>query len=236
MTAKFTLPAAIFAVLLACAAGAHEPQSVVVEVSWHVSIAADGHVEALSTTDTEVPKLHERLEKAIRGWRFGAGQINGITVPTETTLQTHLRISVVDDHFEVRLVSAGTGGGYRMIHTPTYPDYAARRGKTACVMLKVNYDETGRVVDAGTYSTSKNADPQFVDAALSSVKMWTFEPELVGGHARMASALVPIMFELSGKATPLCPHTDDGSGNGSGQMFALNPAAKLQSDVIGRTL
>jgi hypothetical protein len=218
---------------------AKEPTSAIMGVTWNVSLDASGHVMRFETKDKRVPKLHARLTQAIRGWRFSSGKVNGEPAATKTQLQTRLKISLVDDGFEVRLIGASTGGGYRSIKPTHSPEYADKKHKQACVALEVRYDERGNVIAAKQYEGIAKADRQFVQAALDSVKNWTFEPEVVGGIPISSTALVPILFEERGmQDAPLCKWTVNGTNTemSGGQAVALNPAAKLDSDVIGHTL
>jgi TonB family protein len=226
--------AATLAVFASTAIGTETPSSAVVAVSWNISLDAEGHVTRIATDDKRMPKLHARLESAIRGWRFSPGKINGQATATDT----RLRISLVDNGFEVRVLRASTGGGYRSTIAPHYPEHALKQHKQACVALKVQYDELGNVLAATEYDGIAKADRQFVEAALSSVKQWTFEPEIVGGHPIASNALVPITFNLKGMQEPECRWIasatyPDFDGGGA---VALNPATKLESDVVGHTL
>ena len=223
---------------LAIEVGAKEPTSAIVDVTWKVSLGADGHVTALATTDTRVPKLHKQLATEIRSWRFSPGKVNGQPAMTETRLQMALRVSLVQDRFEVRIVSAQTGGNYRKMRAPIYPAVAAMMRRQGLVLLKVRYDESGAVVQVKPSADAPEPDRQLLDVAISSVKQWTFEPEVVGGHPLAAAALVPVCFQLQGMPKAVCDWKQPGSdmhAQGS-HALALYPAAKLETDVIGRVL
>lgn len=215
-----------------------EPTSAIVNVSWTVLLDVDGHVTELSTGDKRVPKLHALLEKAIRGWRFSPGKIDGKPALTQTHLHTELEVRLVNDAFEVRLLGASTGGEYGKKTLPLYPSSAAKGHKQGLVMLAVHYDEGGAVTSVQPFDTHLGVDDRLVQAAVSAVKKWTFAPETVGGHAIAGDSAVPVCFHLDVLPEPVCNWKNPATGTSTdgSQSVALNPAAKLESDVIGHTL
>ncbi len=229
---------ASLALLASSCFAADERTSAVVEISWDVSLDTSGHVTELTTKDKRVPKLHAYLEKAIRGWRFSAGKVNDQPAVTQTHLQTKLDIRVVENGVEVRVLRAATGGDYRKMTPPEYPSEVARRRKQGGVMLAVRYDETGAVTSVVTFATTPDADDGLVRAATSAVKKWRFAPEFVGGRPIAAAAKVPVCFHLDWLVPLDCDFKDPSTGESmsGGDMVALDPAAKLETDVIGRLL
>ena len=217
---------------------AKEPTSAVVDVSWSISLDADGHVTKLATSDKRVPKLHTRLENTIRGWHFSPGKVNGQPAATDSNLRTSLEIRLVADGFEVRVLSAATGGFYGKMTPPHYPEFLARAGKQGEVVLLAHYNGTGATTDVAPYEHGPSADVRLVQAAMTSVKKWTFAPEVVGGHPVPGSVLIPVCFSLYGLPPPACDWKNPATGESlsAGQAVALNPAAKLESDVIGQAL
>jgi TonB family protein len=205
---------------------------------WDVSLDVDGHVTELSTSDDRVPKLHAYLEKAIRAWRFSPGKINGKPALTQTYLYTKLDVRLVADAVEIRLLSAATGGRYGTTIAPQYPRTAAQGGKQGLVMLRVHYDETGAVKSVAPYGDNSMIDGRLVRAAISSASKWTFLPEIVGGHPIAGDSVVPICFHMSEVGGLDCNWKDPTTGKSTDgtQSLALNPAASLESDVIGRVL
>lgn len=217
---------------------AAERTSAVVSVVWDVALDADGHVAALSTKDTAVPKLHAHLEKAIRGWRFTPGAINGKPAPTKTHLHTRIEVRLVGDSFEIRLLGASTGPDYATRPAVAYPDWMARNHKQGLVLVIAHYDERGAVTETKPHDLHNRVDAGLVQAALSSAKHWTFEPELVDGRPVAGDVAIPVCFHLEGADPVDCewknPRT--GAKGAGGDAVALNPAARLDSDVIGRVL
>ena len=227
-----------FLLFVSTAIEAKVPTSAVVSVSWVISLDAGGHVTKLVTKDERVPKLHALLEKAIRGWHFSPGTVNGQPAATESHVQTRLDIRLVGDGFEVRVLGAATGAYYGKTTPFHYPDAAVRAGKQGEVVLIAHYNGAGAVTDVAPYEHGPKADVQLAQAAMTSVRKWTFDPEVVGGYPIPGAVVVPVCFALSGRTPPACNWESPATGgnmNGS-QAVALNPAAKLESDVIGRVL
>ena len=217
---------------------AAERTSAVVDVVWDVGLDVDGHVTALSTKDTTVPKLHAHLEKAIRGWRFTPGTLNGKPAPTKTHLHTRIEVRLVGDSFEIRLLGASTGPDYANRPTVAYPDWMARNHKQGLVLVIAHYDESGAVTEAKPYDLHNRVDAGLVQAALSSAKHWTFAPELVDGRPVAGDVAIPVCFHLEGADPVDCEWKNPRTGaKGAGSdAVALNPAARLDSDVVGRVL
>lgn len=217
---------------------AKEPTSIVVDVSWDISLDTSGNITKLATKDERVPKLHARLEKAIRSWHFSPGKVNGHPAATDSYLQTALEFTPVAEGYEMRLLGAATGGYYDKMTAPHYPDDAAKEGRQGEVVLLVHYDGSGAVTDVAPYEHGPKADARLTRAAIVSVKKWTFAMEVVGGYPMAGVALVPLCFQLSGRTPPPCNWKNPTTGESlsAGQAFALNPAAKLESDVIGHEL
>ena len=235
-----TLAASLFACLLTWStprAATSEATSVIVDLTWKLSLDANGRVQELSTTDERVPKLHARLEKAIRGWLFSPGKVNGAPVATRTALHTRIEVKLAGgrDGFEVRLLNASTGSTYGKIRTPAYPTWAASKRIDGVVVLVASYDERGRVNDVTPYEHAVGAVKELQSTAVSAVRGWTFEPEVVGGHAIAGRALVPVCFTVAGGRSNACDWKDatgDGEIRGN-QAIALDSVAGIDPDVIG---
>lgn len=235
--------ASLFACLLAWSAppaAAAEVTSAIVDLTWKLSLDANGRVQELSTTDERVPKLHARLEKAIRGWAFSPGKVNGTPAATRTALHTRIEVKLARDRdgFEVRLLAASTGSTYGKIRAPAYPTWAASKRIDGVVVLVASYDERGRVTDVKPYEHAVGAVKELRSSAVSAVRWWTFEPEVVGGHAVAGRALVPVCFMVAGSRSDACDWkdaTDDREIRGN-QAIALDSVAGIDPDVIGRVL
>jgi len=215
------------------------PAPIFVDMTWSLGVDATGTITHLTTDDKQLPTLHEHLEKDIRSWTISPGKVDGVPAATESKL--HLRLKLEPQSggdYHVSLAGASTGGGYRRQTAPKYPENAAAGRRQGLVVLKVGYDETGKVKDVEPFAQGPQADVAFVSSATSAVKKWTFEPEIVGGHPRGSTALVPVCFRIEALGVPEidCDWKPPGASGTSDGMFALDPAARIESDVIGRAL
>ncbi|GAA0722598.1 energy transducer TonB [Dokdonella soli] len=214
---------------------------------WHVSLDAGGKVASLMDKGELAPAVREPLERAIRGWSFEPGRIDGKPVSTETTLTLDVTfLRATDGNYTVRIDDARTGGIINAATSkkapPRFPRDAARLGLVARVVVKANYDADGKVVAVEPQPDQGiNSSKSLQAATVAAVRKWTVDPERVGGHGVAASVMVPICYTVTdGRAPPDfdCAWTPPGSRSkiDNGGAFALAPAAKLQTDVIGRTL
>jgi TonB family protein len=228
---------------VAAVAGAEEP--LVVESIWAVSLDASGHVVSLESHVALKPVLRDPLAKAIRGWSFEPGRVDGQPVPTETSLQ--LSVSLEADaagNYQVRVVDVRIGAEVASSVPPRFPTRLVRRIKmpfSGLVVAEVRYDAEGKVLEAGLAPGTPSADPLLQEAALASIRKWRFQPERVGGHPLAGSAWVPLCFTLttSARNIPDCEHWTPPGANTpvpDGTAFALQPAATLRSEVIGHLL
>lgn len=221
------------------AASASKP--LVVRMTWSVSIDPDGHVVRLATTDEQIPVIHDRLEQAIRGWRFSPGKVNGKPAFTDSRVTVALGLEPGSDGtYAVHVIGASAGAGYGKVTPPLYPHAFAMSGRQGLVLLKVDYAASGSVVAIALADDAPRVDHPFVDAATDAVRKWTFEPEVVGGHSLAGSALVPVCFTLRGPRARPFDCNWHRSGRSAAELgdgaVALDPAATLLSDVVGRTL
>jgi protein TonB len=76
---------------------------------------------------------------------------------------------------------------------PEYPELARAAGKEGKVILKVVITESGRV---GDIKVLKGEEP-FVEAAISVVKGWRYQPAMLAGRAISVFRIVQIPFRLS---------------------------------------
>jgi TonB family protein len=214
---------------------------------WAVSLDAAGRVTKLDPADkTLVDAVRIPLDKAIRSWQFIPGTIDGHPAVTETTLA--LDISLVPfggDKFALRVDDARTGGdvplrGIRA--APKYPSAAIRHRRQGMVVLKVDYGADGHVVAARPHESAPAVAAELTKSAEQAVKRWTFSPEVVGGHPLAGSAVVPICFEIVPSGSPMprtaCEWVPPGAHSGlhENDVVAIAPAARLKTDVVGRTL
>lgn len=209
---------------------------------WAVSLDAQGHVVALKQTTQLKPILNEPLERAIRGWTFEPGRIDGRPQPTETRLSVSVVLEPKGaDGYAIRIDDVGTGGGFRKIPTLRINPRDVREG-TYLYVMRVAYDGEGEVVSVGPEAGTPEV-PSGVRRNMELVmKGAIFEPERVGGRAIAADVVIPMCVSMARGRMPsaadACEWKPSGkrSSVGSGQLVAVDPAARLLSDVFGRTL
>lgn len=228
----------LLALSASCLSSAAVPPTQVVMATWQVKLDAAGRVTDIAARSSEIPALYSKLEPLIRDWRFSPGRTDGQGAETQTYLMLTLQLTTKDDKAEVRVLKASTGGDYGHLNRPAYPESAARSGREGGVLLRVHYDGSGAVTSAEPYGGNRRVDDRLVQAARSSVKKWTFLPEVVAGHAIAADVLVPICYQLSSREPASCRHANPSTGQAMGDLeaVALDPVAKLETDVIGHAL
>ena len=223
---------------------AREP--IKLDISWRVSIDAQGHVTNLvasGKSDADrVPVIREHLEQAIRNWRFIPGEIDGKPAASESGLHLTLLATQQDDSSaRITITSAGTGASVRKAAPPEYPGNAVKRHETGLVLVRIAYDEHGDVTDVKTAdNTPDSVASSLTESALKTAKRWKFEPERVGGIARAGAAITPVCFRLNDGMRMIgnCnwkPKANEDSV-GEGQIVALNPATRLETQVVGSAL
>lgn len=220
-----------------------ESDPVPLTLSWSLSLDASGNVTQLQPQTggkaDKLPQIRERLEQAIRTWKFVPGAIDGRAQATDTQLIVKVSAIAHDSNtLELRVDSAYTGGGIAKAVAPRYPVSAIRAHKTGLVVLRARYDAAGAVVSAEQDADSPKVDEHLISAATAATKTWIFKPEVVGGNAIAGWALIPFCFSVSGGKAPDCRWTPKGEqvALGDGDALALEPAAKLVTDVTGHTL
>ena len=238
-----TALAALGMVGSACAAaGAAAPLTL--ETTWSVALDASGHVVGVEQSSQIKPLLADPLAKAIRGWEFEPGRVDGKPAPTETTLYLDVTLEPgANDSYAVRVDGVRTGGAVSQIKAPVFPTSLLQhksvleQNSAALVVVEAHYDQDGKVVSVAPAPGAPKVQKALSKAVMTAVKGWTFTPERVAGHGVAAGAYVPVCFAMAangadcGKWSPLA-----GADIGNGVAFALEPAATLKSDVIGRTL
>ncbi len=219
------------------------PAPVNVTLAWNLSLDANGHVVRLEkigdSRADRIPEIRSRVEQAVRGWQFIPGMIDGKPAATQTRLTLGLSLLAQSAQaLAIRVDSAATGAWYGTHVGVRYPATAIRHHRVGEVVLTVGFDADGKVTSVAPTSGAPSVDQSLIDAAITSVKKWTFRPESVGGHGVAGSVITPFCFQID-------PHTDPGclwralgqdSALAQGEAFALNPVARLTTDVAGRIL
>lgn len=218
-----------------------------VDISWRITLDAQGHVTTLTAAPHErvdrIPQIRTRLEQAVRSWQFLPGMVDGKPAETQTGLYVSATLTPASDNsLRIKLDHASVGGALVSPIPPHYPTEAIRRHQQGEVVLRVAYDATGKITSASIYPDSPTAAPLLVKASINTVEKWRFNPEMVGGHGVSGEAVVPFCYSLhylgGGGKPGKCDWKRPGSNEAlrDGEALALNPAAKLLTDVAGSTL
>lgn len=215
--------------------------------SWRLSLDAAGHVAGLEGDPQLDTAIRAPLEQAIRRWAFEPGRVAGVPAPTETTLTLDVTFNAAPDgNYVAHVDDARVGGTIDFkpgkMAPPRIPRDAVRLGLVARVVVKAEYDGDGHIVSVEPQrEEGLNSLPSLERATVDAVKRWTVVPERVGGHGVASSIMVPICFTVTrGLRAPDfdCTWTPPGTRTrvGDGSAYALQPSAKLLSDVIGHAL
>ena len=216
------------------------PKVVTLSMIWNVVIGTDGRISELSTKEQGLSDIRERIENEMRTWQFTPGERDGKLVPITSKLYLKFTLMPRGDKPAIRILSASTGGGYRTMVPVTYPRASLINGKQGLVLLGVGYDVDGKVEDLAPVPDAPEVDARLVEAALTAVRQWTFEPEIVGGHPISGAAFVPVCFGLNipDGIRPNCSWRppDSNVEQPGDHPMTIHPAAKLKNEVTGRTL
>jgi TonB family protein len=222
-------------------------QPVKVELSWRLTLDAQGHVTQLNAAQNQpvdrVPQIRTRMEREIRDWQFTSGKLDGRPAPTETAL--HLWVTIVPqdaDAVVMHVDKVTTGATFTAMKAPRYPPSAVHDHITGQVVLRIGYDSNGKITSIEPERSAPKAPSVLVQSATKAVQAWTFQPELVGGHGRSGYVITPFCFTLTemvtrhaeGKCDWKMP--DMAQSVGEGEALALDPAARLLSDIVGHAL
>jgi len=228
-------------------AGADEPKPVKAELSWRITLDEQGHVTQIDAAGKQpvdkVPQIRARLEKEIRGWQFTSGKLDGRPATTETGLHAWITLEPQhDDTVIIHVDKATTGASIAHIVPPRYPPYAVADHITGLVVLRIGYDASGKVTSVEPEPGAPKASNVLVQSAVRAAQSWTFQPERVGGYTRNGFAITPLCYRLTNLTTlrtqGKCDwkRPDSAESVAEGEALALDPAARLLSDVAGRAL
>lgn len=215
-------------------AGAAAPKPVDLTMTWSVSLDASGAVTALAPTVQTNLGIYQRLEPAIRKWRFTTGKINGKPAPAQTTLTVRITLEPVDGFYRVHVRDAGTGARYATMTPPKYPDGATMSQRGGAVMLEVHYDAAGNVTSAKPIDGGlPKAGSDIEHAAVAAVKHWTFSPETIGGHGLAGVAHVPLCFSAHPGGENACRWQVGGAevALDTQSPLAMNSVVHLETDA-----
>lgn len=222
-------------------------EPIAITLGWRVSLDAQGHLVSLQAIPNKrvdrVPEIRARLEQEIRSWQFLPGMVNGKPEPTDSGLYVRATlIPISSNAVRIHIVGADTGASSEKVAPPRYPPEAISRRVVGEVVLRVGYDADGNVTSAALDPDAPKANPLLVKASIDAARKWKLHPESVGGHSIAGYSVVPFCYSLrfpyGGGISGKCDWKPPGSNEAlhDGEPLALNPAAKLLTDVAGRTL
>lgn len=205
---------------LLCLAGApalaSSPAVYLADGRGSITIAPDGSVAEVEIAERFGKGIDEPLREQIRAWRFEPVLQDGIAITAVAHMQLKLRADMLDkDQATVQVVKAdfidsprsGDKHPGNAFTPPVYPKRAMNRGYGAHVMLRVEVDETGRVINSAGLSgwlTGPGDLPGrqermmqiFVDASRKAVAKWQM-PRPASSGSRTYT--VPISFRLQNR-------------------------------------
>lgn len=220
-------------------------------VQWQMSLDAHGNVTALDLKSNTIDVVREKLEPAVRAWKFDPGTFNGEPAATETMLSVQISLlpSADGESTSIRFDDVRTGGYVSGNITPPRFGRAEaqkliRNGGFARLIFEVGYDNAGKLQTVAVLPSSTVEKGNLVKNAENALRKWTYEPERVAGVGVPGKLVVPICYymgvserdaERMGKN---CEWKKPGSEAtvGQGQSLALDSRVRLKTDVIGRTL
>lgn len=246
---RFTivLGASLFA--LAASVQATEPasQTIKLTMEWNLSLDTQGNISRLEAVENrhanKLPQVRERLDHAIHDWKFSPATIDGKAAPTDTVLTVAVALLAQGgDAYRIRIDDARTGGRISKAVPPHYPFEAVRNFTTGMVVMHVNYGADGKVNSAVLEQGAPKVSNSLVKATAVAMKEWTFQTERVDGHGVAGTAVVATCFSLSNPGYRLpamnCQWIPPGrdAAIGDGLVLALEPAARLLTEIAGHTL
>jgi len=221
-----------------CLAGEAKP--ITSQLQATAAVDAEGHVIDVRFKDSIPEVLREPLHRDIVRWQFEPAQRDGVAVSSETHLAIDVRATPINDgeEYELRIIDASNGPAYGQAPAPRYPMNALRNHVSAKIELEVDIRADGTVAGARVESlrlSKERYGTLISQAAVDAVMQWTFLPEQVDGRAIPATVHVPITFCVQRRS---CFNDAEGQSDSATpqQLIAEEPAVRLLTDVVGRTL
>src|SRR3546814_17813523 len=91
-------------------------------------------------------------------------------------------------------ISASVDISSKNMNPPRYPPAAVRAGIEGTVILIIDVDANGNVVDVSVERSSRNRDLD--RAAIAAARKWRFNPSVVNGQKAAGRAPLPLAFTL----------------------------------------
>lgn len=175
--------------------------------SARISVDREGRIARLEWVDSTLSAaMLDVLAARVRKVEFEPAMVDGVPAEAESTLHLRLEAKVVDANLSLHIDGVDVTAGIEPGTPPRYPPQMLRRGKTAVVKLRIEFDGSGRVTHIEPFDPDAPED-EFLRAATKAAKHWKFYPERVAGIGIAGTAIVPVRFSIQ-----TGPRTTTGSG------------------------
>lgn len=225
----------LFVVLSSVFVAAHAAKDpVTARMDWRLSLDADGKIDSLKPINPDyLPDVRKQIEPIVRTWHFTPGKLDGRPAPTETTLGVTIAFEPESTNaltYRARIRGASTGGTYRHMTAPHYPESSQKAKEEGEVVLWINYDADGNVTSVRNVAemSADHVSRALTDAAMDAVKHWTFRPETVAGRGVASEALAPFCFKLANEPCHWKPRPHERPLQ-SGEAVALSSVVGLDT-------
>lgn len=214
------------------------PRSATLWLNAQATIDAGGRISSLEWRE-ERPAgraVIDRIEPIVRGWEFIPGTVDGVPAATRTKLTVRTSIMEEQGALSVYITEANTGASSIDMPPPRFPLGALKDRVDAEVVAEIEIaaDGTVTLVDTRFEGSRGNSHRrEFLRAAESAIREWSFRLEEVDGHPVATRMNVPITFCVGGSSwcaerardaatRPVAP----------GEALALESAVSLKSDPL----
>ncbi|MCP4151773.1 MAG: energy transducer TonB [bacterium] len=141
------------------------------------------------------PELRQAAVGAIKKWVYEPYVLDGVAEPVKFTVIINFKLdndkNKSNTEESIKLSFKQRPKVIKRV-PPAYPIKALKAGISGNVVIEVTCDKKGNVVEA----TIVEGIPLLNNAALDSIKKWTYEPYLVDGEAKRVSFTVVVKFNL----------------------------------------
>jgi TonB family protein len=137
----------------------------------------------------------------VQAWEFVPAMVDGQPMETRTGLIIGIHATEKSDgSVTLQITDAHTGPRTLSMVPPRYPDDAVGAGVSGLVLVDLQVEPDGKpaILDMSFDGSSgkRNYRESFKNATENAVKAWTFQPEVVAGHAVRTRMQVPVTFCL----------------------------------------
>lgn len=231
-------------------------------VSGTIQVTKEGTVSAYALKEEVKPAVRTLLDKNIRSWRFEPILVDGYPVVATTSMALRLvAVPMANKQYALSIAEARFGDPDQSdtVVPPPYPPDALRAAREAEVMLILQLDPQGRVLNVHAEQTSLNIPPDYRTAAywrdrfektsIQAARLWKFDiTEKIDGRPLGGSVRVPVKYALHawskyipGPVSP-APWISIGIGRvdslprREGQAQSLDSRFKPMTEIVGEVL